>query len=206
MAAVLKDAPRRRRREETRSRLMNAAISVFAHAGFERATVDEIVRQAGFSKGAFYVHFESKDDLFRAMLEERISRQLETFRRGVDHTLPMADNVRTILSAVFGLVRHDPLWAPLFLEFAAHAARNDSVRLRLAMMYMRWRELLMDILNTSREAGRTRKDIDVKFIAIVIIAAVEGCLLQSHVAPDTVRLEDVIGPLTLTLTEWLEPQ
>ena len=108
MAAVLKDEPRRRRREETRQRLMEAAISVFAGAGFERATLDEIVRQAGFSKGAFYVYFESKDDLLRAMLEERISHQLETFRLGVDHSLPVARNVRTILGAVFGLV-HLPL-------------------------------------------------------------------------------------------------
>ena len=206
MAATLKVAPRRRRREETRSRLMAAAIGVFARAGFDRATVDAIVQSAGFSKGAFYVHFESKDDLFRAMLEERISRQLDTFRRGVDHTLPMADNVRTLLSAVLGLVRDDPLWAPLYLEFGAHAARNDRVRQQLATMYDHWREILTDILNTSREAGRTRKDIDVKFIAIVIIAVVEGCILQSHVAPDTVRPEDIVEPLTLTLTEWLAPK
>ena len=206
MAAALKDAPRRRRREETRSRLMEAAVGVFAHAGFDRATVDEIVQQAGFSKGAFYVHFESKDDLFRAMLEERISRQLETFHRGADHTLPMADNVRTLLSGVLGLVRDDPQWAPLFLEFGAHASRNEKVRQRLATMYERWREILTDILNTSREAGRTRKDIDVKFIAIVIIAAVEGCILQAHIAPDTVRPEDLVEPLTLTLTEWLAPK
>lgn len=203
MAAVLKDAPRRRRREETRQRLMEAAISVFAGAGFERATVDEIVRQAGFSKGAFYVHFESKDDLFRAMLEERISHQLETFRLGVDHSLPVAHNLRTILGAVFGLVREDPLWAPLFLEFGAHAARNDNVRRRLATMYERWRELIIDILNASRDAGRIRKDIDLKFNAIMIIAAVEGSILQSHLAPDTVSLEEIVEPLARTLTEWL---
>ncbi|KKL08356.1 hypothetical protein LCGC14_2576700, partial [marine sediment metagenome] len=125
---------------------MEAAVSVFARSGFERATVDEIVQQAGFSKGAFYVHFESKEDLFQATLEERISRQLEAFRRGVDHTQPMDHNVRTILSAVFGLVREDPLWAPLFMEFGAHAARNEKVRQRLATMYERWRELIVDIL------------------------------------------------------------
>ena len=43
---------------------MEAALGVFARHGYERATVDEIVREAGYSKGAFYVHFESKEDLF----------------------------------------------------------------------------------------------------------------------------------------------
>src|SRR3972149_5002445 len=92
MTAMIKGPPRRRRGEETRARLMEAATGVFARSGFDRATVDEIVREAGFSKGAFYVHFESKEDLFWAMLEERISRQQDTFRRAVGPTHPAAHN------------------------------------------------------------------------------------------------------------------
>src|SRR3972149_2635016 len=128
MTATLKDAPRRRRREETRGRLMEAATAVFARSGFDRATVDEIVREAGFSKGAFYVHFESKEDLFWAILEERISRQQDAFRRAVEHAQPVADNVRTILNGVFGLLREGSLWGSLFMEFGAHASRNEKVR------------------------------------------------------------------------------
>jgi AcrR family transcriptional regulator len=206
MTTVLKDAPRRRRREETRGRLMEAAISVFARSGYDRATVDEIVRQAGFSKGAFYVHFESKEDLFRATLEERISRQLEAFRQGVNHSNLMADNVRMILDAVFGLVRDDPFWAPLYLEFGAHAARNEKVRKRLAMMYGHWRQLIVDILKASREAGRMRKDADLEFMATVLVATVEGTIIQSHLVPEIVRLEEIVEPLTRTLTEWLAPE
>ena len=151
---------------------MEAAVAVFARSGFDRATVDEIVGEAGFSKGAFYVHFESKDDLFWAMLEERISRQQEAFRRAVEPTKPIAENVRAILSAVFGIIRDDPLWGSLYLEFGAHAARNEKVRQRLAAMYEGWRELTAEILDAGREAGRIRKDIDVQFIATLLIAAV----------------------------------
>ena len=61
MVTTAKPVPRRRRRAETRQRLTDAALGVFARNGYERATVDEIVREAGFSKGAFYVHFEAKD-------------------------------------------------------------------------------------------------------------------------------------------------
>lgn len=184
---------------------MEAAIGVFARCGFDRATVDEIVREAGFSKGAFYVHFESKEDLFWAMLEERISRQQDTFRR-VGHTQPVADNVRTILSGVFGLLKDDPLWGSLFAEFGAHALRNEKVRQRLATMYDRWRELIADILSEGREAGRIRTDIDVEFIATVLIAAVEGSIMQSRLAPETVRLDEIVEPLTAILAEWLTPR
>ena len=73
-------ARKRRSRGETRQRLLDSALAVFARNGYERATVDEIVREAGFSKGAFYVHFESKEDLFWEMLQERIDAQQEMFR------------------------------------------------------------------------------------------------------------------------------
>src|SRR3972149_2048858 len=164
MTAMIKGPPRRRRGEETRARLMEAATGVFARSGFDRATVDEIVREAGFSKGAFYVHFESKEDLFWAMLEERISRQQDTFRRAVGHTQPVAHNGRPILSDVFGLLKEDPVWGSLFAEFGAHALRNEKVRQRLAAMYERWRELIADILSEGREAGRIRSDINVAVI------------------------------------------
>ncbi len=203
MVPTLKVPPRRRRREETRARLLEAATSVLARSGFERATLDEIVREAGFSKGAFYVHFESKDDLFWAMLAERISHQQEAFRRAVDYSKSMDENVRTILSAAFGLLGEDPLWGSLFMEFHAHAARNDKVRQRLGAMYEAWRQLIVDILSVSREAGRMRKDADLELMATVLVATVEGSIIQSHLAPEAVRLEEMVEPLTRTLSEWL---
>ncbi len=183
--------------------MLEAATSVLARSGFERATLDEIVREAGFSKGAFYVHFESKDDLFWAMLEERISRQQDAFRRAVDYKMSMNDNVRTILAAVFGLLGKDPLWGALFMEFHAHAARNEKVRRRLATMYVGWRQLMVDILSVSREAGRMRENADLELMATVLVATVEGSIIQCHLDPKAIRLEEMVEPLTRTLSEWL---
>ncbi len=203
MTTTPKTAPRRRRGRETHGRLMEVARGVFGRSGFDRATVDEIVREAGFSKGAFYVHFESKEDLFWAMLEERISRQQEALRQAVDYSKPMDYNVRTILDTVFGLLGDDPLWGSLFMEFHAHAARNEKVRQRLAVMYERWREMIVAILEVSRDAGRMREDADLGFMATVLIATVEGSIIQYHLAPGTLSLEEMVEPLTRTLSEWL---
>jgi AcrR family transcriptional regulator len=203
MVAAPKHKPQRRRREETRAKLLEAATCVLARSGFERATLDEIVHEAGFSKGAFYVHFESKDDLFWAMLEERISRQQEAFRQAVDYSKSMDYNVRTILSAVFGLLGDDALWGSLFMEFHAHAARNEQVRRRLGTMYEGWRQLLVDVLSVSRETGRMRSDADLELMATVLVATVEGSIIQSHLAPEAIRLDEMVEPLTRTLAEWL---
>ncbi|HEU4759423.1 MAG TPA: TetR/AcrR family transcriptional regulator [Dehalococcoidia bacterium] len=205
MTALARATPKRRR-GDTRQRLLESALSVFARHGFDRATIDEIVRDAGFSKGAFYVHFESKEDLFWALLEERIARQQEAFRQAVDPRSPVVENVRTILGGVFALYRTDPLWTAMFMEFGAHALRNEKVRQRLADMYKRWHGLIVEILRASREGGRVRQDIDVEFIASAVIAVVEGTLMQSRLAPDVVRLDEMVEPLARTLADWLEPK
>ncbi len=204
MVSTTEAIPRRRRREETRQRLMEAALGVFARNGYERATVDEIVRDAGFSKGAFYVHFEAKEDIFWAMLEERISRQQEAFREAADTTLPVAKNLQLILSSLFALAHEEPQWSALFMEFVAHASRNQRVREKLAAMYRSWRSFAVETLIAGREAGLVRQDIDVEFVASILVAVVEGIIMQSRLSADSFKLEAMAEPLSRLLAEWLE--
>jgi len=197
--------PKRRRGEDTRRRLMEAALGVFARNGYERATVDEIVREAGFSKGAFYVHFEAKEDIFWAMMEERINRQQEAFRQAADPALPVAQNLATILRSIFTLNREEPLWSALFMEFTAHASRDNKVRDQLAAMHQSWRNFVVEALNRGREAGLVRQDIDVEFSASVLIAVVEGTIMQSRLAPESFDLDATVEPPSRRLAGWLKP-
>src|SRR5436305_11109352 len=57
---------------EARDELLTAALRVFARRGYRDAGVDEIATEAGYSKGALYWHFSGKEDLLRALLEERV--------------------------------------------------------------------------------------------------------------------------------------
>jgi TetR/AcrR family fatty acid metabolism transcriptional regulator len=205
MVTTAKPVPRSRRRAETRQRLMDAALGVFARNGYERATVDEIVREAGFSKGAFYVHFEAKEDIFWAMLEERTKHLQEAFREAADLDLPVSQNLAMILRSIFSQNRDDPLWSALFMEFAAHASRNHKVRDQLAALHRSWRDFAIEALDRGREAGLVRKDLDVEFASSVQIAVVEGMLMQSRLAPDTFDLDSTVEPLSRLLGEWLEP-
>lgn len=200
------ETKRRRSREQTRQRLTEAALTVFAHNGFERATVDEIVREAGFSKGAFYVHFETKDDLFWELLEERIEKQQEMFRAAIDPTLGVEENERRILNAVFETRRTDPLSPAIFLEFVAHASRNEKVRDRLAHLYERWHSFILEALTGGREAGMVRTDVDLDVLASAIMAVIEGTFLQSNLAPRVARLNEHVDELAKLLAEWVAPK
>src|SRR3954464_2496114 len=59
---------------DTRNEMLESALAVFAERGYRDSSVDDIAERAGYSKGALYWHFSSKDDLFFALLEERIDR------------------------------------------------------------------------------------------------------------------------------------
>ena len=66
---------------DAREELLGAAMQVFAERGYRDASVDEIVERAGYSKGALYWHFSGKEDLFFALLEERI---IKSWREGIE--------------------------------------------------------------------------------------------------------------------------
>ena len=66
---------------EREQRILDAAANLIAHYGYDKTTVDEIAREAGVSKGAIYLHFKSKEDLFEALLLREIGRDHGTFLR-----------------------------------------------------------------------------------------------------------------------------
>lgn len=195
--------PRKRRdRGETRQRLLESALSVFARNGYERATVDEIVREAGFSKGAFYVHFESKEDLFWEMLQERIEKQQELFRQAIDVDQSVEENEKRILQVLFA-GHDDPLGPAVFLEFAAHGMRNPKVAERLSEMYSRWHSFVVETLTGGRELGLVRDDIDISLLASAIMALMEGGMIQSSLAPEDLRLNRRVDEFARLMTDLI---
>ncbi|MCH7809284.1 MAG: TetR/AcrR family transcriptional regulator [Chloroflexi bacterium] len=194
---------RRRSREQTRQRLLDAALQIFARNGFERATVDEIVREAGFSKGAFYVHFESKDDLFWEMLRQRIEARKETFRHALEPSIGIAENQRRLLAAFFDAPVSEPLGAALYYEFMAHGMRNEMVRARLAEFYAGWHDFVVDALKLGREIEIVRDDVDISLQASALMATYEGALIQSQLAPEHLRLSGRVGEFSELLADWL---
>ncbi len=70
---------RERRLEHTRSLLLDAAEEVFAEKGFTPATLDDIAHAAGYTKGAIYKHFATKEDLFLAVSDRYWRRYFDNF-------------------------------------------------------------------------------------------------------------------------------
>ncbi len=72
----LEQAPKRERRKEARpGELLNAALDLFVEKGFSATRVEEVAARAGVSKGTLFLYFQSKEDLFKAVVRENIANQ-----------------------------------------------------------------------------------------------------------------------------------
>src|SRR5881227_4097200 len=77
---------RREKQQRTRSSLLRAATRIVCKHGLEGASIDQVAEAAGYTKGAFYANFKSKEELFLVMLDERFSSELERLDRALAGT------------------------------------------------------------------------------------------------------------------------
>jgi AcrR family transcriptional regulator len=124
--------PARAERRDGRAALLEAAVEVFAERGYREASVGEIAARAGYSKGALYWHFESKGDLFFALLEESID---EPWRESIEllESAPADQDMAPEASRRFAelLTRRRELLLVEF-EYWSQAVRDPKLRRRYA--------------------------------------------------------------------------
>ncbi len=136
-----------RRRAMTRQHLLDAAAIVFARKGFHGATLAEVAATAGFSKGAVYSNFKSKDDLFVELLDDRTNRQFavvtEVLESGSHERAEQFPRIREIFQS-------DMFWGEdfttLWLEFVLYARRNPQAKEKLAASVQRSRAQVQELI------------------------------------------------------------
>jgi len=126
------DFDRSARKADTRARLLQAAARVYARRGFNGATLDEVAGESGFTKGAVYGHFGSKENLLMALMEEHLTaqviEQVALFdRERTTWERPLAGSARWMES-----LEDDPDPFRLFVELWVYAQRDERLRTRLA--------------------------------------------------------------------------
>ncbi len=162
-------------RERTRTQLLAAAEEVFAARGFHGASLDEVAEAAGFSKGAVYSNFGSKDELFVAVLRKRMSEQAEFLTGLVSRA--SGDPV----AALPDLEWMDLQWCQLLFEFWLYALRNPAATQLLADTYRQFRAQLAPIAAPLAGPDRTAQEV-----ASAGIALYQSLALQRHLDPDAV--------------------
>jgi AcrR family transcriptional regulator len=177
-----------RRRALTRQHLLEAAAIVFGRSGFHASTLEEIASTAGFTKGAVYSNFKSKDDLFLALLHDRIERQfalttevLESGSHDMTEQLPRTREL--IRSAAF---LWDDTWHTLYLEFVLYAKRNPDAQAKLAASLHREREFVQDMIEREYATVGATSNYPLRDLAIISLALFNGLGLARLIDPDAI--------------------
>src|SRR5271170_242410 len=142
-------------RDDTRDKLFEAAARVFEEQGIGGVSIEAIAAAAGFSRGAFYSNFKSKDELIIAMIEDHVERSI---RRNLD-LLATHNKLADYIDALKSMdrSRQDPLArSPLLhMEMILFVARAEKRRPELAQRLRARRKLVTDIVETaSRTSGK----------------------------------------------------
>ncbi|MDT0482088.1 TetR/AcrR family transcriptional regulator [Streptomyces doebereineriae] len=167
-----------RRRVRTRANLLDAAFAVFAAKGFGRVSIEEVCEAAGYSRGAFYSNFDSLDELFFALYQQRADLIAEQVSGALALDGPGLDVVAAV-DRVTEVLLLDRDWLLVKTDFLVHAARAPEVARTLLEHRARLRQAVADRLARARGHAELPAVLaDVEEAAHAVVAAYDGVTVQ----------------------------
>lgn len=158
------------RSEHTRLHLVRSAAELFDRNGFAGTTLADVSRSAGVTKGAFYFHFESKDELAGAIQAEACTLLRSSVRRTVGSRLPALQSVVDLTHEVAGWLEVDPLMRATF-----RTARECSHRGKPFLdFYIDWQAAIASLLRDAQKRGELAPDLDLEHALTLVLAVSAG--------------------------------
>ena len=172
-------------RDDTREKLFEAAARVFEEHGIGGASIEAIAAAAGFTRGAFYSNYRSKDELIIAMLEDHVEQSI---RRNLD-LLAVHKKLADFIDALKTMdrTRQDPLGrSPLLhMEMILFVARAEKRRPELAKRLRARRKLITDIVETTLKNSGKNPALNPTWTAAIVLALEDGFRLHRLIDPET---------------------
>jgi TetR/AcrR family transcriptional regulator, transcriptional repressor for nem operon len=185
MLAVHEKKRRARDPERTRERLLEAALREIHRSGFQSASIDAILAATNVTKGALYHHFDGKEALGYAVVEEKIAKLI--LDRWMGPMLSDRPPVDILIGIVQGLpARPQDIRAgcPLLLLSQEMSPLDEQFRKRLERIFSEWREGIAALLRKGKSQGSVRHDVNPAETASFLVAAVEGYSTLAKSAQD----------------------
>jgi AcrR family transcriptional regulator len=173
-------------RAQTRARLLQAASEVFAERGYDRASLDDVAAAAGLTKGAVYSSFAGKDELFYALMAERIGERLALVAEAVDRQSTPDSMTSDAGSGLVELISSQADWHLLFIEFWARAVRDPSRREGFARHRRAAREVIARFLE--QQAAQVGVDLPAPAdqLAVAVLALSNGIAIEHLADPENI--------------------
>jgi AcrR family transcriptional regulator len=174
-------------KEEAKSRILEAANKVFAEKGYHEATMDDIAKRLGVSKGAIYLYFASKEGLFEAMCKTAPQAFKEILYSSFGADTNPVQSATQFFDKMLKLSASNP---GLSFEILSEASRNPTLKRILRQNHAEYEEVLTGFLAEGRKRRIVADNLDIHSLANSLIALWNGLetLLVSGLPVDDARL------------------
>jgi AcrR family transcriptional regulator len=182
-------------RDDTREKLFEAAARVFEELGIGGASIEAIAAAAGFTRGAFYSNFKSRDELIIAMLEDHVEQSIRRTHDLLARHKSLADFIDALKT--MDRSQQDPLGrSPLLhMEMILFVARAEN-RPELAKRLRARRKLITDILETTAKNSGPNTILNPTWAGSVVLALEDGFRLHRLIDPETTPAESFLRAIT----------
>lgn len=184
-------------RQDTRRKLIEVASDLFLRRGYAATGVAEILARAGVGAGSFYYHFENKEELLLAVLDD-CGRPFpwgpEAWEEGAGSGNPVARLFTLFAGYRRYLLEHDfELGCPLGGILLEVGNRLPAVRARTAELFEGWRGVILNLLEAAGE--RLPEELDRRGLAALVLAVMEGAVMQARAARSLEPFDAAVGQL-----------
>jgi TetR/AcrR family transcriptional regulator, transcriptional repressor for nem operon len=188
-------------KRETREALIAAGIEAFAAEGIDPPSLDSICARAGYTRGAFYVHFKDRDEFLIAVMSTALESFLDVIIATGDAALDLEKTIATFVAAVESGTF--PMSGGVhFHQFMAACTRSDRVRTRYVEVLAEAGRRVAIAVREGQGAGTVRCDVDPDAVGLMLVALVAGVQGVIEVG---FPVATVIGKAAADLTRMLKP-
>jgi len=176
---------------ETQNAILNSASELFSKNGYDATSVADICSKANVSKGAFYHHFSSKQDLFLVLMGIWLNDVIALFQSvsvGTANIPQIFENMAAISGGIFDALESG---FPILLEFWTQANRQPAVWQRAVEPYRQFLEYFTELIQTGIYEGAFKKSLDPEVSARVLTSVAMGLLLQATFDPQGADWQEV---------------
>ncbi|MET8676520.1 TetR/AcrR family transcriptional regulator [Streptomyces sp. NPDC004647] len=189
------------RRQATRTKLYEAAVTLIAEKGFSSTTVDEIAERAGVAKGTVYYNFASKTELFEELLRHGVGMLTASLQRAADETAlrngSQVDALDAMIRAALVFIDRYPAFTQLYV--AELWRTNRAWQSTLMVVRQQAVAVVETVLRDAVEGGELNPEIDVQLTAAALVGMVLVAALDWQAFQPERSLDDVHGALSLLL-------
>lgn len=178
--------------EDTINKLMQSGIELFSKQGYSRTSINQIVEHAGYSKGAFYAHFSSKEEFLLKLIKEGIDFYFEDLKEILNHK--DRDLLNTFKEYSLRLLNesYEKGSSPMLLQGCMISNELPQIKERLILQMEEWRSFLTHFFQEMKDEGIVGSPLDARTLATAGMALFNGYNLQ-HFVDNRIQIQDMLS-------------